>query len=221
VPLARAHKFVGVSGTERQRGDLQEAERNGGEDKKSSCFAKDRDIGVSEEESKCALQVHHVCEYGSFHSAMSCVRHLPVSLPAFTEHLRTYMFTSSCCHLLLILRSFVIGTSFQEPSHPSQNHSLAAIEASKKANVDNCYVKISIKLCSKGFDTILVLMTLENVWVHASSLTSSSTMLVDVRVYCWAWCERMHSDNILHFTTDMFEHCLVENRKGWTLHCCW
>ncbi len=81
--------------------------------------------------------------------------------------------------------------------------------------------KMSIKLCSKGFDTILVLMTLENVSVHASSLTSSSTMLVDVRVYCWAWCERMHSDNILHFTTDMFKHHLVGSRKGWTLHCCW
>lgn len=141
--MPRACKFVCVSGTERQRGDLQEAERNGGEDKKSSCFAKDGDIGVSEEESKCALQVHHVCEYGSFHSAMSCVRHLPVSLPASTE-------TSQDLHFDIAVLSFVvdldlvvlrIGTSFQELSHPLQSHTLAAIEASKTANVDNCYVK--------------------------------------------------------------------------------
>ncbi len=141
MPRARARKFVCVSGTESQRGDLQEAERNGGEDKKSSCFAKDRDIRVSKEESKCALQVHHVCEYGSFHCAMSCVRHLPVSLPSSTQ-------TSQDLHYDIAVLSFVVDLvvlpyryQFQELSHPSQNHTLAAIEASKTANVDNCYVK--------------------------------------------------------------------------------
>ncbi len=160
---ARAHKFVCVSGTERQRGDLQEAVRNGGEDKKSSCFAEDRDIGVSEEESKCALQVHHVCEYGSFHSAMSCVRHLPVSLPASTE-------TSQDLHFEIAVLSFVVDlvvlryryqfsrslTSVAKP-HPRRHRS------KQNSKCRQLLCKMSIKLCSKGFDTILVLMTLEKV----------------------------------------------------------
>ncbi len=184
--MPRACKFVCVSGTERQRGDLQEAERNGGEDKKSSCFAKDGDIGVSEEESKCALQVHHVCEYGSFHSAMSCVRHLPVSLPASTE-------TSQDLHFDIAVLSFVVDLDLVVLRYRHQfSRTLTSIakphtrrhRSKQNSKCRQLLCKMSIKLCSKGFDTILVLMTLENVSVHASSLTSSSTMLVDVRVYC-------------------------------------